>query len=164
MNKLPERILHLWRATALGLALTLLASCGPGTGGTGTGPISFSGGSGSASSVPIATGAATAPACTACTRVDLRLEEGRVELLLPCGRFLFTGPWRSEASQLSLAGTFQNTSAGTTAPATLRLQFARAGADSDSVVATLVDSADTSLLRVTLQRREGAPPADACSP
>lgn len=163
MTSLPERAVPLWRTVTLALLLALLASCGPGTGGTGTGPVSFAGDAGATA----VTGASGTPApglpCTRCTRIELRLDQGQIELRLPCGRFVFTGGWNPDATQLSLPGTIEPTTAGAPAgaPATLHLQFGADGVRSAQVVVSLVDATGAPLASATLLRRD-SPLPDTC--
>jgi len=168
MTSLPERFVQLWRGTTLVLLLVLLAACGPGTGGTGTGPVSFSGTVAGGSAAVGTAGGIVAPGlpCSACTRVELRLDDGQVELRVPCGRFAFAGPWNAEATELALPGTFELTRADGPAslPATLRLQFGTEGVRGQQVVVTLVDAAGAPVVAATLQRGEGAPAPAPCTP
>lgn len=163
MTSLPERAVHFGRTAALALLLALLAACGPGTGGTGTGPTSFAADAGTTA----VTGASGTPApglpCTRCTRIELRLDQGQIELRLPCGRFVFTGGWNPDATELTLPGTMELTATGVpvSAPATLRLQFGAEGVRSAQVVVTLVDAAGAPLAAATLQRRDSQLP-DTC--
>ncbi len=162
MTHLPERLLSLGRAALAGLILALTASCGPGTGGTGTGPdISFS------SLASSSTAGITAPGlagCAACTRADLHLQEGRIELAVPCGRFVFLGQWAADSAQLALAGSFEPR-VGSAVPATLRLQFNAPASGSDQVTVTLLDAAGAPLVAAqTLLRRDQPAGADICRP
>jgi hypothetical protein len=60
----------------------------------------------------------------ACGRLDLRLEEGRVELVTACGTFVFTGPWEAdERGRVELPGQLANPMTGSSIPALLKLQF-----------------------------------------
>jgi hypothetical protein len=162
MTHLPERLLCLCRATLAGLILALLASCGPGTGGTGTGPdISFSS---PATSSAAAIAAPAMPGCVACTRADLHLQEGRIELVVPCGRFLFLGQWTADAAQLTLAGSFEPRG-GSAVPATLQLQFNAPALRSDQVTASVVEPSGSPLVAAqALLRREQAPGPEVCRP
>jgi hypothetical protein len=169
MTNLPERLIQPWRRAALVLLLALLAACGPGTGGTGIGPVSFSGtfAAGSAGTADVGAIAAPGLPCSTCTRVDLRLDDGQVELRVPCGRFVFAGDWNPDATELVLAGTFERTRADgiVSLPATLRLQFGAEGvAGSRQVAMTLVDAAGVPLAVATLQRGEGVAAPDTCTP
>lgn len=161
MTQLAERLLHHWCRAALPLLLALLASCGPGTGGTGTGPIAFSGGLSGA-----AVGGATPGAACACTQADLRLEDGQVELLLPCGRFVFSGQWDPQARLLVLPGRFESgvTGASPSVTAMLRLQFDREAASSGQVTVSVDDASGAALASALVLLRRDAAAAAACAP
>jgi hypothetical protein len=94
MNRPPE-----WTRPLLSLALALaLAACGPGTGGTGTGPGASSD---LANGTYAAAGDMTVP-------VALTVSDERVELNLPCGRFVHEGPWSFDAqARAELTGRWQ---------------------------------------------------------
>lgn len=160
MNLLPD-FLRRFRLLAAGSLMALIGACGPGTGGTGTGPdISFSS---AVAGVSAGVAVPAAPGCSACTRIDLRLQDGRVEMDLPCGRFTFTGAWSAEAVVLELAGSFQPGS-GPAVPATLRLAFAPNAGTANEVTASL-SAADAVLLATqVLQRRAEPAPAGTCTP
>lgn len=151
------------------LALMLaLPGCGPGTGGTGTGPIALSfssAGGGSITAPPFS----PPPSCadTACDRVDLRLEEERVELTAACARFLHEGGWAvDDAGLLMLQGTWEAPADAGTArvPATLRLQFTERDLARANVEVLLLDVGGGALLGpLALQGQGAAPPAAACA-
>jgi hypothetical protein len=163
MTSLPERLFPLWRRATLVLLLALVASCGPGTGGTGTGPISFSADLGLSTAAPGSIGTAGgALACAGCSRIDLQLDDQRIELRLPCGRFVYEGAWNPDATELTLAGTFQPPGAAASAPATLQLQFGSEGARSNQVVIRLSDASGATLAVSTLQRQAGQALPAAC--
>lgn len=163
-NRIPE----LLRVACLALLLAL-AGCGPGTGGTGTGPISLTFTLGAVgTSPPGGTDFTPAPPAQCetggCARLDLLLEDARVEITSGCARFLHEGTWTvDDAGLLVLRGTLETvTAAGITrVPATARLQFGgRDPAGSTQVVSTLL-AADGRVLvgPVTLQRNMAAAPA-----
>ena len=155
--------------------LLALAACGPGSGGTGTGPIAVytslttSVGAGGSSSVPPVVNPAPADGCTgACGRIDLQLQEGRVEAAADCGRFVFIGNWEADANGLAvLPGTMESLSGGGAAPATLSLQFSGASPNR-TVVVTLLDSAGAVVVgpEMLAQATALAPraPGAACPP
>ena len=159
---LPDRLSFLARAGLAAVLALLLVSCGPGTGGTGTGPdISFSSVGPVLGIGPSAPGGTT---CAACTRADLRLQEGRIELLVPCGRFVFLGQWDPESAQLALPGSFEPRG-GTAVPAVLHLEFNVAAGRSEQVSLRVAGAAGTLLVdpQVLLRRQEAAA-ADVCRP
>lgn len=159
---LIERFLRICCFTLLGVLLVLvLTACGPGSGGTGTGPISFtnvSSGStsdGGASEVP-----SPAPGpLGSCGRVDLQLQEGRVEVVTRCGSFVFVGDWGvGPDGQVALPGTLENPSVGSIR-AVLRMQFSGTPEDSSSVIVTVTDEAGQVLVGPeVLGRVESLPP------
>lgn len=95
MKRLPDWIAR--RLLCLAGAL-LLAACGPGTGGTGTGP-------GAANGLAEGTyGTVEQPA----QPVALTVSDDRVELNLPCRRFVYEGRWSFDAQgQAELFGRWQ---------------------------------------------------------
>jgi hypothetical protein len=161
-------ILVRFRRTCAFAALLVLAGCGPGTGGTGTGPsaaiASFSGDAlQSTAEFPGVRG----PGCSNCARANLRLEEGLVELMVPCGRFIHSGPWDSEALETQVIGSLEATSASgsVTVPAVLHLQFSQSSATSPQVIVTLTNEARELLAGpLQLQRDEGVPTSAVCTP
>ncbi|HYF20491.1 MAG TPA: hypothetical protein VEA40_21680 [Ramlibacter sp.] len=165
MTTLPDTLWRRLRAALLTLAFAgLLASCGPGTGGTGVGPISFS------TTLPLtgaaSIAAASTPGCGGCTRADLRLEEGRVELLVPCGRFVSGSDWNPQAQMLLLSGSFESTAGGApvAAQATLRLQFSREASDSEQVTVTVMSLGGANLVQpLVLQRQAASNEGGSCT-
>ena len=162
---LLERLLRICCFTFLGVLVVLvLTACGPGGGGTGTGPTSYSstvsvaggvgGGSGGVTPNPPPGGGGTVPNpplpgdCTgACAEMDLHVQEGRVELVTGCGRFVFVGGWEVDANGLAvLPGMLESQSAGTAVAVTLRLQFGGTPEIRPSVTVTVVDAAGHILL------------------
>jgi hypothetical protein len=127
-----------------------LAACGPGSGGTGTGPVqsfsSVASTSGSGGPSPSPGGSDT----TGCGRLDLLLQEGRVELLSSCGNFVFVGGWAADAEgKLVLEGVLESPGPGGSAAVTLRLQF-NGAPESQSVAVTVTDAAGRVLIGPTL--------------
>lgn len=164
MTATPEPFWRHLRAVLAAVTLAaLMTSCGPGTGGTGVGPISFGS--------PLAVGAAglgppVATGCAGCARADLRLEEGRVELLVPCGRFVYAGDWNAQAQLLLLSGSFESTAGGAlvAAPAMLRLQFSREALESEQVTVTVVSQGGANLVQaMVLQRQAAAAEGGSCA-
>lgn len=159
MTNLLERCLPAYRFCFLALLLAL-AACGPGTGGTGTGPGSFSsvssgvsgvsGGQGPGSGIEgggIPPLAPTGGCGAACERLDLTLEEARVELVTGCGSFVFAGSWQvDENSRVALPGVLENPSTGSSVAVTLRLQFSGPAETSASVTVIVTDAAGTVLV------------------
>jgi hypothetical protein len=148
-NLLLERLLRYACFTFLAVMLVLVVTaCGPGGGGTGTGPIqTFS----TLATPPLPTtpsgGPITGPGsvtggASACGRIDLHMEEGRVELVTGCGSFVFVGGWTVDSrGQVELPGTVQPSAGGNAARATLLLQFSGAPETSPSVTVSLMDEA-----------------------
>lgn len=159
----PSDTLRRCAASAWLALVLLLAGCGPGTGGTGTGPsgvFSFTGTSAAVSAPGFSTGCPGG-----CERVDLRLQEGRVEFLLDCRRFVFQGAWDPAApGALTLAGTLDPAAGASGGPlsASLNLEFSGRLDEAAVVTVRLVDA--TGVLRgpFTLQRNAGAAAAPAC--
>ena len=164
---LLERLLRICCFTFLGVLVVLvLTACGPGGGGTGTGPSTYSstvsvtggGGAGGGGSIPNPPpgggGGGTIPnqplpgTCTgACAEMDLHVQEGRVELVTGCGRFVFAGGWEVDADGLAvLPGVLESQSTGTTVAVTLRLQFSGTPEIRPSVTVTVIDSAGHTLI------------------
>lgn len=156
-------------AAALLALLLALAGCGPGTGGTGTGPIgiTFSGSGGAFTAPPLP---GTACDAAPCDRVDLRLEEARVDLIAGCSRFTHAGAWQADVNGLVVfEGAFETTTGSGTAslPATLRLQFSDPDPARAAKVSVLVQGAGGNALLgpLDLQLQGAAPPAvAACTP
>ncbi|HSV51519.1 MAG TPA: hypothetical protein VLJ57_05340 [Burkholderiaceae bacterium] len=160
---LLERFLRICCFTLLGALLVLvLTACGPGSGGTGTGPTSFT--SASSGSTP-GGGAAGSPRPTIpgplgpCGRVDLQIQEGRVEVVTRCGNLAFVGAWGAGPDgQVVLPGTLENPSAGISIRAVLRLQFPGTPEASSSVIVTITDEAGQVLVGPEeLERVESLP-------
>lgn len=164
-DRLPHRLRLGGTLAALALVAVLLAGCGPGTGGTGTGPIGVTLGYTGAA----ANGSATTPGlgCTdACADTLLRLDTERVELVTPCLRFVFNGPWSVDAMGLAIVDGAVEPGAAVGSPrATLRLQFSENTAASARVTLTLTDDTGRALASATLQRNDAAATApSACRP
>lgn len=147
---LLERFLRFACFTFIGVLFVLVA-CGPGGGGTGTGPMAFTSagttvnvGTGTASGGPIVVDGAAAEACG---RLDLQLEEGRVELAsASCGHWVFNGPWAADASHKALLSGLIESPAGGAVPATLLLEFSGTPETTSFVTVTLTNEAGIRLL------------------
>jgi hypothetical protein len=152
---LLERCLRICCFTFLGVLLVLvLAACGPGSGGTGTGPVqsfsSIASASGGAGPSPSPGGGSSIDGCG---RLDLLLQEGRVELLSGCGNFVFVGGWAADAEgKLVLEGVLESPGPGGSVRATLSLQF-NGAPESQSVTVTVTDEAGRVLAGPTLLGR-----------
>jgi hypothetical protein len=149
-NLLLERLLRYACFTFLAVMLVLVVTaCGPGGGGTGTGPLmSFTSASASSGVPPPTTpsGSGDGNGISACGRFDLRLEEGRVDLVASCGSFVFVGGWAADPSQrVVLPGVLKLSGAVEGVPATLLLQFSGEPEISQIVTATLVDETGRTL-------------------
>lgn len=161
--------------------LVALSACGPGSGGTGTGPIaSYSSartstdgtlpdpvpGTGAGHPAPLPPPPAGCPAD--CGRIDLQLQDDKVELTANCARFVFIGGWETDASgQALLPGTLEVPATGASAPASLRLQFSGAPQTSQALTVTLVDNAGRTVLGPELLSQVSAiadrPPVAVCA-
>jgi hypothetical protein len=146
-NLLLERLLRYACFTFLAVMLVLVVTaCGPGGGGTGTGPVqtfsTFTTPPTTPSGGPITDPGTVTGGAAACGRIDLHVEEGRVELVTGCGNFVFVGGWTVDSrGQVELAGTVQPTAGGNAVRATLLLQFNGAPETSQSVTVSLMDEA-----------------------
>ena len=149
---LLERFLRVCCFTVLGFLLVLvLTACGPGSGGTGTGPTSFTSaspvsapdGGGDAVGIPSPAQGPLGP----CGRVDLQIQEGRVEVITACGSFTFVGAWGvGPDAQVLLPGTLENAAAGVSIRAVLRLKFSGTPESSSWVIVTVTDEAGQTLV------------------
>ncbi|HVR49633.1 MAG TPA: hypothetical protein VMS38_07835 [Pseudorhodoferax sp.] len=113
MKRLLELFGHrVLRLAASAVVMAALAACGPGTGGTGTGPGMSAGlaagtyngllNQGALPTVPLPCG----EHCGA--EVSLSVSEARVELSLPCQRFVYDGHWAFDSmGQAELVGRWQ---------------------------------------------------------
>ena len=168
-SNLIDRCARGWRPFVLA-ALLSLAGCGPGTGGTGTGPINSFGFSGSTGGAVFAPSTAAA-GCDRVCRINLKLEEQRVELETSCLRFAYLGTWEVGANgHLMLKGIVAvTTDKGTSSrPGALTLQFSGQGTASSSVTVTVHDDQGVQLLGpIRLQSDPevtgGSPPSPACA-
>lgn len=176
---LLERVLRVSCFTFIGVLLILvLTACGPGSGGTGTGPTSYSSTAsvtgGSSDGIPPGGAQPGSPPgsgqCTAdCAQIDLRLDEGSVELVTGCGRFVFAGAWEIDVNGMAvLPGSLQSHTGGPAVNATLRLQFSGTPESRPSVTVTVIGPAGEVLVgpralgQVTTF--QPAPPAAGCPP
>lgn len=155
MKRIPElRARCLLRlASALGLAMGLVA-CGPGTGGTGTGPSigsHLAQGSYGAALDPSLLPAQPLPCGSQCGgQLTLAISDTRVELNLPCQRFVYEGGWSfDEQGQVELSGRWQRL-AVVGATTVLQEQSARL-----TLVSTLPDAQGLRLV-LTLTDQNGA--------
>lgn len=151
-----KRLFELFEHRVLRLAATAcvvvaaLASCGPGTGGTGTGPGMQAGLAAGTYNGTLAQGAlptVSLPCGTQCgSEVSLSVGDARVELSLPCQRFVYEGGWSFDAQgQAELVGRWQQlVQVGD--KATLEQQSAR--------LSLTVSLPDAQGLRVLLQVRD----------
>ena len=166
MTNLPDWLAR-WRLMALALAFTLLVGgCGPGTGGTGTGPRELLTFTSTGSAMVSAPGIGASCPAGSCDRIDLRLEDSRIDLFAACRHFVFTGAWNPDAVGLLVLQGSVDTTAGTgttTASAVLRLQFSdRDPADSAQVTATVSDLSGRVLVGPVGLQRGGAGPSPPC--
>jgi hypothetical protein len=173
---LLERVLRVSCFTFIGVLLVLvLTACGPGSGGTGTGPTSYSSTAsvtgGSSDGIP--PGGAqpgSPPQCTAdCTQIDLRLDDGSVELVTGCSRFAFAGAWEIDPNGMAvLPGSLQSHAGGAAVDATLRLQFNGTPEFRPSVTATVIGPAGQVLIGPRalgqVENFQPASPAAGCPP
>ncbi len=174
-NLLLERVLRISCFTFIGVLLVLvLTACGPGSGGTGTGPTSYSSTAsvtGGSDGIPVG-GAppASPPLCIVdCTQIDLRLDDGSVELVTACGRFAFAGAWEMDANGMAvLPGSLQSHTGGTAVSATLQLQFSGTPEIRPSVTVTVIGPAGQVLIGPRalgqVQTFQPALPAATCPP
>ena len=172
MQRLPDRLRHGFRALVSTLALTCwLTACGPGTGGTGTGPVtgaSFYG----TSAQPLAPGMLLPCGGHCDGQALLTIGPQRVELSLPCQRFVHAGDWafdhqgRAElAGQLTRLVLVDGQTEILQLAVRLVLQKDPAAADDASLSLVVTDLAGQTLLGpLGLERQANGGAVSACSP
>jgi hypothetical protein len=153
MNDLLRRALPI-----LGIciaALAALTGCGPGSGGTGTGaPEMFS------APAIAGSGGTTGGSGTGQPDAQLDISATTIELRARCGQIVFDAQAVNLAPDANIAGTV--TSAGTTSPASLHLQFDAQPGSSTQVTITLVDASGRIILGPIVMQRSQATLPSAC--
>ncbi len=171
MQRILEQLRRGPGPLAAALAITVgLAACGPGTGGTGTGPIvagtSFYG----STADPLAPGLLPCPAGCG-TQAELAIGPQRIELGLPCQRFVHEGPWTFDSQgraevvgQWTSLQVVDGQSVAVQQPARLVLQQNGTDGDAAAVWLTVSDLAGRTLLETfELERRTTVGAALSCT-